>query len=205
MFAACLMAAYDTGRSKAVNGCDSGDGICLSDRICIGFALYVYAIMLSMSLIVASANVDAIDPSVHIQHVAPRQRMACGVSCVGTQVPLSRLLPPISFLQEIGPTIHRLSSSMPIFYLYLAYGPVLLCIPISSVSTSRLVSSLFCGSRLPSLSAHTQSLPHPVFVYPRNNPPLQCSLWCTPLPPPPPYRSSPISITQAKSLHYRCS
>ena len=141
MFAACLMAAYDTGRSKAVDDCDSGDRIRLSDRICIGFAMYVYAIMLSMLLIVVSANIDAMDPSVRIQHVAPRQYMACGVWCVGTQVPLSRLLPPISFVQELGPTTHRLCPSS--IYIWLMD-------PFFSASQSRpspslpLVSFLAC-------------------------------------------------------------
>ena len=97
--------------------------------------MYVYALMLSMSLIVASANIDAIDPSVHIQHVPPRQCTACDIACFGgNQVLLSRLLPPISFVQESGPTIYRLCPSS---YLYLAHGPVLPCIPVSCISVSR--------------------------------------------------------------------
>ena len=74
--------------------------------------MYVYALMLSMSLIVASANIDAIDPSVHIQRVPPRQCTACDIACVGgTQVLLSRLLPPISFVQDSGANIYRLCPS----------------------------------------------------------------------------------------------
>ncbi len=69
----------------------------------------------------------------------------------------------------------------------------------SRASLSLVVSSLFCGSRLPFVSAHTPSLPHPAFVYPRNNPLPQCSLWCTLLSATPHYRSSHIPSPKQKT------
>ena len=74
--------------------------------------MYVYALVPSMSLIVASVNIDAIDPSVYIQRVPPRQCTACDIVCFrSSQVLPPRLLPPISFVQESGPTVYRLRTS----------------------------------------------------------------------------------------------
>ena len=56
--------------------------------------------------------IDAIDPSVYIQRVPPRQCTAGDIVCFrSSQVLPPCLLPPISFVQESGATVYHLHTS----------------------------------------------------------------------------------------------
>ena len=60
-----------------LDGCNHEMGFSFARRICAGFPMSVYALMLSMSHIVVSANVDGVTPPVYSQHNLRRPEAQC--------------------------------------------------------------------------------------------------------------------------------